>query len=155
MTADRRPPIVPLPSGTSAPALQGVLTSRVAAWLVDVVIVAVLGWLVAMAIALLGIITMGAGFVLLPLVALTGAGYSALTVGGPKQATLGMRMAGIRVVRVDGDAPDGLTAAVHALLFWVAAGTVGLLMLDLAFGALRQDRRLGHDLLVGFAVVRA
>lgn len=145
-------PVTPVPPAR----LEGVLMARLGAWIVDVVIIAALSLLASMAITFLGVLTLGAGFVLMPLVALTGAGYAALTVGGPRQATYGMRMTGVKVLRsANGGAPDGLTAAVHALLFWVATWTVGLLMLDLLIGLFRADRRLGHDLLAGLAVVRA
>ena len=54
-----------------------------------------------------------------------------------------------------GGRPDGIVAAVHALFFYVAAGTVALWLLDIACGFVRADRRLGHDLLTGLVVVRA
>ena len=112
--------------------------------------------LLVLIVAVLGVITMGFGFVLMPATGLAAAlGYTAITIGGPKQATWGMRMAGIKVVRGDGSRPDGLTGAVHALMFWVAAGTVLLLMADIAFALIRSDRRMGHDVLTGLAVVRA
>ena len=85
----------------------------------------------------------------------TGLGYAAVTIGGPRQATFGMRMAGLRVETANGGRPDGLAAAVHALLFYVAASTVGLWALDVLIGFARSDRRMGHDLLTGLVVVRA
>jgi hypothetical protein len=45
-------------------------------------------------------------------------------------------------------------AAVHALLFYVAASTFFLWVLDLGLGMVRSDRRLGHDLLTNIAFVR-
>ena len=48
-----------------------------------------------------------------------------------------------------------ITAAVHALLFYVALSTFLLWFVDMLFGLMRSDRRLGHDLLLGLAVVRA
>jgi uncharacterized RDD family membrane protein YckC len=50
---------------------------------------------------------------------------------------------------------DFISAAVHALLFYVAVSTFLLWCLDVAFGLMRADRRLGHDLLLGLAVVHA
>ena len=50
---------------------------------------------------------------------------------------------------------DVVTAAVHALLFYVAISTFLLWCVDIAFGLMRADRRLGHDLLLGLAVVHA
>ncbi|MGL4728198.1 MAG: RDD family protein [Bosea sp. (in: a-proteobacteria)] len=136
--------------------LEGVLMPRLGAWLVDVVILIVFTWIMSIVIVIIGFATLGLGWMLLPVVGLVAAlSYAALTIGGHHQATPGMRMAGIRVVRADGGKPDGLTAAAHALLFWVATGTGFLLALDIAIGFLRSDRRLGHDLLAGLAVVRA
>lgn len=139
-----------------APNVRGVLGSRLFAWIGDVIILFFLGWLIVLLLAVLGIVTFGATWLLIPIAAVaTALGYAALTIGGPKQATWGMRMAGLRVETITGARPDGLAAAVHALLFYVAAGTVGLWVLDILCGLVRADRRLGHDILVGFVVVRA
>lgn len=136
--------------------VSGVLGSRIFAWIGDIIILAILGTLVWVALGVLGIVTFGATWLLIPIATVaTGLGYAAITVGGPRQATLGMRMAGLRVETASGGRPDGLAAAVHALLFYVAAGTVGLWVLDILCGIFRSDRRLGHDLLTGLVVVRA
>ena len=45
------------------------------------------------------------------------------------------------------------TATVHALLFYVAAGTFVLWLLDLFLAFTGSDRRLGHDLLTGVVLV--
>ena len=67
-----------------------------------------------------------------------------------------MRMMGLRVVAPEtGGRVDIITAAVHALLFYVAVSTFLLWFVDVAFGLMRADRRLGHDVLLGLAVVRA
>ena len=66
-------------------------------------------------------------------------------------------MMGLRVVAPESGARvDYLTAAIHALLFYVAVASAFLLwMLDVGIGLVRADRRLGHDLILGLAVVRA
>jgi uncharacterized RDD family membrane protein YckC len=61
---------------------------------------------------------------------------------------------GLKVVRPDGGPVDWVTAAVHALFFYVAAGTGILWLFDILVGLARPDRRLLHDLLAGIAVVR-
>ena len=135
--------------------VSGVLGSRIFAWIGDIIILAILGTLVWIALGVLGVVTFGATWLLIPIATVaTGLGYAALTIGGPRQATFGMRMAGLRVETVNGGRPDGLAAAVHALLFYVAAGTIGLWVLDILCGVVRSDRRLGHDLLTGLVVVR-
>ncbi len=150
-----RPEIIPLEE-RQIQDVSGVLGSRIFAWLGDIVVLFFLGWLIFMLLVFLGLVTFGATWALIPIATVaTALGYAALTIGGPKQATWGMRMAGLRVETATGGRPDGLAAAVHALLFYVAAGTVALWLVDIACGFFRADRRLGHDLLTGLVVVRA
>ncbi len=135
--------------------VSGVLGSRLFAWIGDIIVLFMLGWLVFFMLFVLGIVTFGATWLLIPIATVaTALGYAALTIGGPRQATFGMRAAGLRVETASGGRPDGLAAAVHALLFYVAAGTVALWVLDILCGLARSDRRLGHDLLTGLVVVR-
>ena len=134
----------------------GVLGRRFFAYLIDLLVVLGLTLLLGFAIVILGFLTLGLAWWLF---AILGPGtailYSALTVGGPSQGTYGMRALGLRVVDAGTGGPvDLLPAAVHALLFYVAAGTFVLLVLDVLVGAVRADRRLGHDLLVGVLLVR-
>ena len=136
--------------------VSGVLGSRLFAWLVDIVVLFFLGWLVLVLLAVLGVVTFGATWLLIPIATVaTALGYAALTIGGRKQSTWGMRVAGLRVETASGGRPDGLAAAVHALLFYVAAGTFLLWLVDVACGFAREDRRMGHDLLTGLVIVRA
>ncbi|MEN5082447.1 RDD family protein [Bosea sp. TWI1241] len=135
---------------------RGVLGSRLFAWIGDVVVLFVLTWIVLAMLGILGIVTFGLTWLLMGGAAVfVLLGYSALTIGGRKQATFGMRMAGLRVETVSGGRPDALAAAVHALFFYVAAGTVALWLIDILCGLVRDDRRLGHDILTGLVVVRA
>ena len=108
------------------------LGRRFFAYLIDLLVVLGLTLLLGFAIVILGFLTLGLAWWLF---AILGPGtailYSALTVGGPSQATYGMRALGLRVVDAGTGGPvDLLTAAVHALLFYVAAGTFVLLVLD-------------------------
>jgi len=136
--------------------VSGVLGSRLFAWLVDIVVLFFLGWLVLALLAVLGVVTFGATWLLIPIATVaTALGYAALTIGGRKQSTWGMRVAGLKVETATGGRPEGLAAAVHALLFYVAAGTFLLWLVDVACGFAREDRRMGHDLLTGLVVVRA
>jgi uncharacterized RDD family membrane protein YckC len=136
--------------------VSGVLGARLFAWIVDIVVLFFLGWLVFFLLLLLGVVTFGATWFLIPAATVaTALGYAALTVGGSRQSTWGMRVAGLKVETANGGRPDGVVAAVHALFFYVAAGTVALWLFDVACGFFRADRRLGHDLLTGLVVVRA
>ncbi len=150
------PPRSYMPYGTAgAYATEGVLSRRLFAYIVDLVAVGLLTVAISFVIALLGVLTFGLGWGLFALLPLTAFVYAAVTIGGPAQATIGMRMMGLRVVDAQtGGRVNGLTAAVHALLFYVAASTFVLWLLDLLIGFVRRDGRLGHDLLVNFTLVR-
>ncbi len=151
MTSQHNNPTItpPLP----ARPYSGVLSSRLIAYLIDLLMIALFSVLLSVVILVLGVVTFGIGWALMPIVAGAGVIYSALTVGGRRSATIGMRLLGLRVITSDGRAPDMLSAAIHALLFYVAASTALLLFVDIVIGFARRDRRLGHDLVVDFVVV--
>ncbi len=133
---------------------QGVLTSRAFAFLLDYVIVFFLCIPVAILIAILGVATLGLGWalyaVMFPAVALI---YVATTLGGPRQATKGMQMMGVRLERLDGQPVDSLLAVIHTVLFW---GLNVVLTPFILLATLFLDRkRTLHDLLLGTVVVRA
>jgi uncharacterized RDD family membrane protein YckC len=149
-------PNATLPPGALAQT-DGVLGRRFFAYLIDILVIFGLITLLAIAIFLFGIVTLTLGWWLYgllfpPIVAII---YNALTIGGPAQSTIGMRMMGLRVVDAgSGGAVDKITAAVHALLFYLAAGTFILWAIDIFIGMMRPDRRLGHDLITGVTLVR-
>ena len=131
------------------------LGGRLIAYLLDIAFIFGFTAILATAIAILGVVTFGFGWSLFAILPASGVIYSALTGGGSKQSTWGMRMMGLRVVAPESGARvDWLTAAVHSLLFYVAISTFLLWFVDMVFGLLRPDRRLGHDLLLGLAVIR-
>ncbi|MGI6244752.1 MAG: RDD family protein [Pseudochelatococcus sp.] len=134
---------------------RGVLAGRFFAYLIDAAVIFVLTLVLGWIIALLGVVTLGVAWLLFPLLAGTGVIYSALTVGGEAQATIGMRWLGLRVVGPDGARVDYLIAAVHAIFFYIAIGTFILFVIDILTGLVRDDRRLLHDLLTGVSVVRS
>jgi uncharacterized RDD family membrane protein YckC len=135
-------------------AYDGVRTRRVMACIMDYVIVGLLLIPFGILVFFLGLLTLGLGWslfgVLAPLVA---ALYVWNTLGGPDQATVGMRMMGIRLDRLDGGRIDGLTAVVHTVLFW--AGNVVLTPLVLLITLFSERKRTLHDLLLGTVVTRA
>ena len=154
---DTRPHSMP-PAGGWVPAVttEGVLGRRMFGYLVDLVMIGFLALILALFIGFIGLLTLGLGWSLFAVLPFTGIIYSAITLGGPHQATIGMRMMGVRAMDAATGGPvDRLTAAVHALLFYVAATTFILWLVDVALGFLRPDRRLGHDLLIGIVLARA
>jgi uncharacterized RDD family membrane protein YckC len=138
---------------------EGVISRRFWAYLIDLMVIFFWICLICVAIFVFGILTFGLGlglFALLPLTALTFVIYNAVTIGGSAQATVGMRMNGIKVVdAATGGRVSGLAAAVHALLFYVAWPTFLLWAGDILVGFARGDRRFVRDLVTGMVVVRA
>jgi uncharacterized RDD family membrane protein YckC len=135
-------------------AYDGVLTRRVLAFCLDYLIVGLLLIPFAILVALLGLLTFGLGWalfgILCPMVALI---YVWNTLGGPNQATVGMRMMDLRLDRLDGRPVNGLLAVVHSVLFW--AGNVVLTPLILLISLFADRKRTLHDLLLGTVVTRA
>lgn len=131
----------------------GVLGKRVIAFIVDYLIVLVLCGIAAIAVTFIGILTLGLGFMLYPLIFFVVAiPYIGLTLGGSEQATPGMRMTGLRMVRIEGGPVDFWLAVIHAVLFWAFNAVLSPLILLLA---LFLDRRQTlHDRLLGVAMVR-
>jgi uncharacterized RDD family membrane protein YckC len=133
--------------------LDGVLTRRVFAFLVDALIVALLCIPVSVVIFFLGIFTLGLGWLLyaimFPAIAMV---YVAFTMGGEEQATVGMRANDIHIARLDGHRIDPMTALVHSVMFW--AGNVVLTPLVLLITLFSDQKRTLHDLLLGTIVVR-
>ena len=134
-------------------AYSGVLSRRVFAFIVDYVIVALLCIPAAIILFFLSIATFGLGFMLYPALFIIVAGlYFGMTVGGPAQASLGMRAMGIALVRIDGRRMDFLTAIVHLALFWILNSV--LTPLILLAGLFISRSRLIHDLLLGTVIIR-
>lgn len=145
------------PAGSSSMTrTDGVLSRRLVAYLIDLVVIFGLSLIFGILIGIAGIVTFGAAWILYAfLVPATAVLYSAVTVGGPAQGTIGMRLSGVAALdAATGGRVNALAAGVHALLFYVGIGTLLLLVLDLVIGLARADRRLGHDLLAGIVVVR-
>ena len=96
-----------------------VIRKRCVAFLVDAVMIAVLTLIAFVFVAVLGVLTLGLGWLLFgmvfPIVALA---YNAFTIGGPKSSTIGQRMMGLAVPMWYGGKVTPLIAAFHALLFW-------------------------------------
>ena len=126
--------------------LSGVRTSRVIGFLVDY---ALIGLAAAIASALLFVLTLSLAAPLIPLVfpavALL---YLATTLGGPAQATWGMRLAGVRIRKIEGGRVDPFLAMLHGVLFWF----LGWWSLPTTFFS--SKKRLLHDIVLGTYVER-
>ncbi len=134
-------------------AYSGVLSRRVFAFLIDYMIIALLWVPAAVLVFFLGILTLGLGFFLYPILFFVVAGlYFGVSLAGPFQATPGMRAMGIAMVRLDGRKLDFVTAIAHLALFWILNSV--LTPLILLVGLFTERSRLVHDLLVGTATIR-
>ena len=134
-------------------AYSGVLSRRVFAFLIDYAIVLLLCIPAAVIVFFLGVITLGLGFFLYPaLFVIVAVLYFGMTLGGPSQATPGMRAMGIAMARMDGRRIDFLLSTVHIALFWVINSV--LTPLILLAGLFTERSRLVHDFLLGTVIVR-
>jgi uncharacterized RDD family membrane protein YckC len=146
-------PLVGLPDPDRDPQFyDGVPSRRLVAWIIDVCIAALLTMPVAVAF---GVLTLGFGFLMLPLVyAVTSFLYRTLTIAGGS-ATWGMRAMGIELRRGDGSRFDLIYATAHVAIYTVC---VGMLVLQLAsivaIVGTRYHQGL-HDLILGTTAINS
>lgn len=128
------------PNTMSHPELfDGVMFRRIMAYMIDVIIlsgvIVFLWFLVVMTLGLLGPIAA----LISPFIPLA---YHSLLIGGPNSATIGMRMMGIEVRRLDGGRPELAQAALLTFLFYATLAFTGLLLIAALFN---DRRRCLHD----------
>lgn len=132
----------------------GVLSKRVVAFVADAIMIVLLMIPAALVVFVLGIVTLGIGWLLYGvLFAIVALSYIAVTLGGPNSATIGMRWAGIEMRTWNGGPSFPLLAVMHALVFWFSVGL--LTPLILLVGLFTRRRQLLHDLLLGTVVVNS
>ena len=131
----------------------GVRSRRIFGFIADYTFILLLSIPAAIIVGLLGILTLGLGWllygILLPLIAIL---YVGFTMGGSTQATPGMRLAGVRLERLDGGKVDPLLAILHGVLFWASNAVLTPFVLLVALFTPRKQ--LLQDLLLGTVVVR-
>jgi uncharacterized RDD family membrane protein YckC len=129
----------------------GVISKRVIAFIIDAIIITLLTVVVYVAIAVLGVLTLGLAWLLFGLAfPAVGLGYNALTIGGPNSATVGQRMMGLEVLMWFGGKVSPLIAAFHALLFWFSLVIFCPILLWALFD---PQKRCLHDILAGVVVM--
>jgi uncharacterized RDD family membrane protein YckC len=132
---------------------EGVLTRRVFAWLIDVLLIALIFLALWLTLVLFGLLTLGLGLPLLGILPLVPFCYHMLFLAGPASATPGQSALGLIVRRNDDfGRPTPVQAVVSTLLFYATLATSGLLLLIALFTV---RRRTLHDLVSGLVVVRA
>ena len=136
---------------------RGVLTRRVFAFLIDLVVIAVPVILGYLFIAVFGLITLGLGWALFwlawPATLVWVAVYYGATIGGPYSATLGMRVMDLELRTWYGAPGYFVLGAMHAVLFWVSVSFLSPLVL--LVGLFNGRRRLLHDIVLGTVVINS
>src|SRR5438105_5261232 len=136
---------------------RGVLTRRVFAFLIDLVVLSVPVILGYIFIAVFGVITLGLGWMLFwlawPATIVWAIVYYGASIGGPHSATMGMRAMDLEVRTWYGAPGYFVLGACHAVLYWVSIAV--LTPLVLLFGLLNGRRRLLHDILLGTVVINS
>ena len=135
----------------------GVLSCRVFAFVIDVIIISVPIVIAAILIVILGIVTLGLGFALFwPFhagVVIWAVLYYGFTLGGSASATIGMRVMNIEMRTWYGAPAYFVLGAVHAIVFWISVSM--LTPFVVLIGPFNSRRRLLHDMLLGTVVINA
>ncbi len=136
---------------------EGVLARRVAAFIIDVIIIAVPLLAAAIFIFVFGLVTFGLGWVLFwllsPASVVWALFYYGITLGGAASATLGMRAMEIEMRTWYGAPAYFVLGAVHAIVYWISVSVLTPLILVVGFFNARK--RLLHDFLVGTVIVNS
>lgn len=134
---------------------RGVLTRRMFAFLIDLLVLSVPVILAVIFIAIFGVITLGLGWALFWLVSpasvVWALVYYGASLGGPHSATLGMRAMDLEMRTWYGAPSYFLLGAMHAVVFWISISV--LTPLVLLVGLFNGRRRLLHDILLGTVVI--
>jgi uncharacterized RDD family membrane protein YckC len=134
---------------------RGVLTRRVVAFLIDLVVLSVPVILGYAFIAVFGLLTLGLGWVLFwlawPASVIWAIVYYGASLGGPHSATIGMRVMDLELRTWYGAPGYFVLGAMHAVLFWVSVSFLSPLVV--LVGLFNSRRRLLHDFVLGTVVV--
>ncbi len=108
----------------------GVTLRRIAAYMIDLLIIGVLLLTATSAFWVLGVLSFGLlSPVLIAVLPFIPLAYHTFLIGGPRSATLGMALFGIEARRMNGGHPDYLQAGLWTVVFYVSVGVTGWLIL--------------------------
>jgi uncharacterized RDD family membrane protein YckC len=134
---------------------RGVLTRRVFAFIIDVILLSVPVILAIVFIAVFGLVTLGLGWALFWLVSpasvIWALVYYGATLGGPHSATIGMRVMDLELRTWYGAPSYFVLGAMHAVLFWISISMLSPFIL--LIGLFNTRRRLLHDIVLGTVVI--
>ena len=135
------------------PALfEGVVARRVVAYILDSVVIGVLGLVSWMVLGMMTALTFGLASPLLILLIILPLVYHSLTIGY-LGATPGMRFFDIEVRMLSGERPDVPQALILTVVFYATVWLTASLVLLVAL--FNQRQRCLHDILLGVLVVRS
>jgi uncharacterized RDD family membrane protein YckC len=137
---------------TNPESFDGVLWKRVFAYWIDVVMILLILGVLSIPAMFLGILSFGLLwgpamllFAFVPLL------YHTALIGGPRSATIGMRIMGVKVRVRDGGQPDYLRAVALTFLFYLSVMlTQWLILLVTLFN---REKRTVHDMICDTVVV--
>jgi uncharacterized RDD family membrane protein YckC len=136
---------------------RGVLTRRLFAFLIDLVVLSIPVILAVIFIAVFGVVTLGLGWALFWLVSpasvIWALIYYGASLGGPHSATVGMRVMDLELRTWYGAPCYFVLGAMHAVLFWVSVSVLSPLVL--LVGLFNGRRRLLHDIVLGTVVINS
>jgi len=146
---------------TNPELFDGVLARRLVAFLIDFVIICLPVLMIAVLMVAATIATLGIAAIFFavlsplywPLIVIWAICYYGMTLGGPKSATVGMRVMDIEMRTWYGSPSYFVLGAVHAVMFWLTVSFLTPLILLVGF--FNQRRRLLHDMLVGTIVINS
>ena len=134
---------------------RSVLTRRVIAFIIDLIILTVPVALAYVFVFVFGIITLGIGWLLFwlvwPATVIWALVYYGSTIGGQHSATIGMRLMDLELRTWYGAPGYFVLGAAHALLFWTSVSFLSPLIL--LIGLFNARRRLAHDIVLGTVVI--
>jgi uncharacterized RDD family membrane protein YckC len=155
VTDFRQTPAAPAywPARLPYEALAGVRTRRMMALVLDLIAITILFGVFFTVFAVLGIVTFGLTWFIIPIlypaIALF---YNGVSVSSWRMGTLGMRAMNLEMRNVDGSRVSFVTAAAHAVLFYLS-WTI-LTPLVLLVSLISNDKRCLHDIVAGVVVTR-
>ena len=140
---------------TNPELFEGVLSRRVVAFLIDLIIISLPVIGASIFIFVLGLVTFGLGWFLYRLLSAVSVIwallYYGLTIGSPASATIGMRAMEIEIRTWYGAPAYFVLGAVHAIVYWITVSVLTPLILVVGF--FNPRRRLLHDFLVGTVII--
>jgi uncharacterized RDD family membrane protein YckC len=132
---------------------EGVLWRRLFAYMIDVVVIAIVGACFWVPFAVLWLLSFGLlGPLLWFLFGLLPLAYHTFFLSGPRSATPGMRFFDLELRSLTGERPGFLQALIQTALFYATVGLTGSLILLVAL--FNRRRRTLHDFLAGTVMVR-